>query len=181
MDGGTGVGAVSHPHEGSGGQAAGGRGLTRLYSVPHLQPHHSQAWMPAQVPSSEERMRKRQCTVALVLLLGTAAISANAREDFEGIWAKTDAECQDEEGPNSRTLIDMRDPKTGPLYVQYENHCRIMDVGQKSGSYILRLTCFEFWEDFEKQKNPRNTMARITLRGPQSILIDGSRYVRCIR
>jgi hypothetical protein len=41
-----------------------------------------------------------------------------AAEQFEGIWAKTQAERLDEEGPNSRTLIDLGnviDDKPAPV------------------------------------------------------------------
>ena len=39
--------------------------------------------------------------VLFIFTLGAPALS-HAAEPFEGIWAKTQKECLDEEGPNSR-------------------------------------------------------------------------------
>ncbi|WP_052764106.1 hypothetical protein [Microvirga massiliensis] len=103
------------------------------------------------------------------------------RQFFEGIWAQSEAECDDEEGPNSRTLIDMRSKKTGPPFDQYENHCRITTVDGGPTGATLKLSCHEFWGDFEKKRDATLTSIRITPRSAQSIRIDGKPFVRCLR
>jgi hypothetical protein len=106
---------------------------------------------------------------------------ARERLPFEGVWAATDRECEDEEGPNTRTLIATKGTKVGPLFDQYENHCRIMRIQPGSRGYRLSLVCYEFWEYFEKRKDPRNVTVNLVVQTPQRILMDGKKYVRCIR
>jgi hypothetical protein len=116
--------------------------------------------------------------LAVVLLVGGA--EAKPRADFEGIWAQTRAECEDDEGPNSRTLIDMTS-KEGPLYDQYEHHCRIQGVAGSGDIRTLTLSCHEFWEEFRKRTSPTRESVRLEQRGAQSLRIDGKTYVRCLR
>lgn len=66
-----------------------------------------------------------------------------ALSPFAGIWAKSEADCIDEEGPNSRTLIELDDAKTGPLFDQYENHCAIDRIAP-GNPLQLTMTCYEF-------------------------------------
>ena len=125
-------------------------------------------------------MKQASGAVLLALLLVLPAHAA-PRADYEGIWAQTKAECEDEEGPNSRTLIDMAG-KAGPLFDQYENHCRIEKVTGSGGTHELKLRCFEFWEEFRKKNGEsRRTTARLVQNGAQSLRIDGKAYVRCLR
>jgi hypothetical protein len=119
---------------------------------------------------------------ALFLALSAQAPS-HASEPFEGIWAKTQKECLDEEGPNSRTLIDLGNPvenKPSPLFDQYENHCKIeRKTTAADGATTLTATCFEFWEDFTKGVEGRNVSVKLSP-GPKSTLkIDGASYRRC--
>jgi hypothetical protein len=104
---------------------------------------------------------------------------AQAAAWAEGIWAQSARQCADKEGPNSRTLIDLSDSKTGPLFDQYENHCRIIDMHPSERGAVLRLSCHEFWDDFEARRDAR----RVTLtlyRGPGGkLLINGRRFQRC--
>jgi hypothetical protein len=42
---------------------------------------------------------------------------------FEGLWAQTKKECLDEDGPDSKTFIDLGnivDGKPAPIFDQYE-------------------------------------------------------------
>lgn len=122
----------------------------------------------------------RPTAAVLVAVLLTGGAQAGPRADFEGIWAQTRAECEDDEGPNSRTLIDMSS-KEGPLFDRYEHHCRIVSVEGGGTSKRLTLSCHEFWEEFRKRTSPTRESARIEQKGAQSLRIDGKAYVRCLR
>lgn len=123
-------------------------------------------------------MRAIPVLLAVAFLAGPAL--AAPRSDFEGIWARTQAECADEEGPNTRTLIDMSN-KVGPLYDGYEHHCRILDVSVAGATRTLSLSCHEFWEEFTKKTSPTRETAKLEVKGAQSMRIDGKPYVRCLR
>ena len=123
-------------------------------------------------------IRPMFAALAVVLLAGGA--EAEPRADFEGIWAQTRAECEDDEGPNSRTLIDMSN-KEGPLYDQYEHHCRIQGVTGRGHVRALTLSCHELWEEFRKRSSPSRESVRLEQIGAQSLKIDGRTYVRCLR
>lgn len=119
----------------------------------------------------------------ILALLCAAAVEARAaaRETYEGYWAETRRDCRDEDGPNSRTVIDLHAAATGPLLDRYENHCRILSRRSEGGGVVLRLRCHEFWDDFRKRANGRDATARITVTGADSIAIDGRSYMRCRR
>jgi hypothetical protein len=105
-----------------------------------------------------------------------------ATEFFEGAWAKTHAECLDEEGPNSRTRIDLSnliDGKPVPIFDQYENHCRIERNTTAGNGTNLSVTCFEFWEDFTKGVEGRLATIRLSSARKSSLKIDGRPYRRC--
>ena len=105
-----------------------------------------------------------------------------AGELFEGIWAKTQAECLDEEGPNSRTLIDLGnviDGKPAPIFDQYENHCRIDRKSVVGDGTNLSVTCFEFWEYFTKGIEGQKATIRLSPDQKSALKIDGKRYQRC--
>ena len=99
--------------------------------------------------------------------------SAGAAETWEGLWAKTSKECRNREGPDSKTMIDLNGSENGrpaPLYDQYENHCRI-DSHAKQGNVItLRLTCYEFCDDYKAKKNPRRDT--ITVMTSREMIVD---------
>lgn len=122
----------------------------------------------------------RSIPVLLVLASVVGPAAAAPRSDFEGVWARTQAECDDEEGPNSRTMIDMSN-KVGPLYDGYEHHCRILDVSVAGAARTLSLSCHEFWEEFTKKTSPTRETAKLEVRSAQSMRIDGKPYVRCLR
>ena len=127
-------------------------------------------------------MLSRMALMLLSFVSASALSSASERRPFEGVWAKSERECRDEEGPNSRTMIDMRDPKVGPLFDQYENHCRVHSVVPSSNqTFTLKVTCHEFWEEFQKRQSGQAMSIRLQVRGVNSIMLDGVRYLRCIR
>ena len=97
-------------------------------------------------------MRRLSIAVVACLWLIPEITVARERLPFEGVWAATDSECQDEEGPNTRNLTDMSAAKVGPLFDQYENHCRITKAETVPNGHRLNLRCYEFWEDFQKEK-----------------------------
>ena len=125
---------------------------------------------------------KRACGALFVLAIGVRA-PLHAAEPFEGLWAKTQKECLDEEGPNSRTLIDLGnliEGKPSPLFDQYENHFKIeRKSAAVDGITTLTATCFEFWEYFTKGIEGQRASIKISP-GPKSTLkIDGTSYRRC--
>jgi hypothetical protein len=126
--------------------------------------------------------RGRDLLGALFILALTSQASLHASEPFEGVWAKTQAECRDEEGPNSRTLIDLgktTDGKPAPIFDQYEHHCRINRTSAARGGTSLAATCFEFWEDFAKGVDGRKTTIKLAPVPRGALKIDGALYQRC--
>ncbi len=122
----------------------------------------------------------RVTAVLLTIITFGGPVLAEPRADFEGVWATTNSECADEEGPNTRTLIDMSN-KVGPLYDSYEHHCRILGVSGPGNARTLSLSCHEFWEEFTKKTSPQRETVKLQMKGPQSLIIDGKPYVRCLR
>jgi hypothetical protein len=120
---------------------------------------------------------------ALFILALAAHAPSHAAEPFEGIWAKTQKECLDEEGPNSRTLIDLGnliENKPSPLFDQYENHCKIeRKTTAADGAMTLTATCFEFWEYFTKGIEEQKTSIKLSLVSKGKLKIDGTSYRRC--
>jgi hypothetical protein len=126
--------------------------------------------------------RGRDLLGVLFILALTSQAPLHASEPFEGVWAKTQAECLDEEGPNSRTLIDMGnviDSKPTPVFDQYEHHCRIDRTSAIGGRTSLAATCFEFWEDFAKGVEGRKTTIKLAPAQRGALKIDGALYRRC--
>src|SRR5262249_12980061 len=124
-------------------------------------------------------------TAAAFLCLCASTAAGQAREPFEGRWAETPRECRGEiDGPSSRTQIDLqyRDHgKPAPLFDQYENHCRITATTRSGAEIILKLTCFDFWEDYDKGANGHKVTVRLRPRSGGRLDIDGKHYVRCGR
>lgn len=123
-------------------------------------------------------MHVRFIAAVLALSLGTG--SAQAREAFEGVWARSDKECRDEDGPNSRVLIDLN-AKGGPLADRYEWHCKILDRQTSGPTTRASLRCHEFWEEYTKNQNGERRSETWTVKGPTRLLVDGKPFVRCIR
>lgn len=119
--------------------------------------------------------------LALALLISVPAVAA---ERWEGIWAETEKECLDNEGPNSRTFIDLTNResgKTAPLFDQYENHCSINRVTKSRDSATLRVTCFEFWEYYKKRQRGSQRTVRLVSQDWMTLAIDGKSYRRCAK
>ena len=126
--------------------------------------------------------RGRDVLGALFISALMSQASLRASEPFEGVWAKTQAECLDEEGPNSRTLIDLGktvDGKLTPIFDQYEHHCRIDRTSAAGDRTSLAATCFEFWEDFTKGVEGRKTTIKLAPAQRSALKIDGTLYQRC--
>ena len=115
----------------------------------------------------------------------TAAASkppAVAAEKWEGYWAKNRKECRYGDSPDSKTMIDLRNMENGqpaPLYDQYENHCRVDSHAAKGDVATLKLTCFEFWQDYKAKKNSRRETVTVTVLDQSRIRINGASYIRC--
>lgn len=107
---------------------------------------------------------------------------AAAAEKWEGYWAKNRKECRPSDGPDSKTMIDLKNAENGkpaPLYDQYENHCRIDSHATRGNATTLKLTCFEFWDDYKARKNPRHDTINMTVLDQNSIRLNGAAYIRC--
>ena len=124
-------------------------------------------------------MRIRYFTL-MFSMLALLPPSAQAREAFEGVWARTDKECRDEDGPNSRVVIDL-DSKGGPLADRYEWHCKILKRAPVEQATRVHLRCHEFWEEYTKNQNGELRSETWSVRSPTRMLIDGKPFVRCIR
>jgi len=112
----------------------------------------------------------------------TDRASLRAAEPFEGFWAKTKEECLDEEGPNSRTMIDLNNIVSGkpaPIFDQYENHCLIEGRNASDNDTTLSVTCYEFWENFTKRIEGNQAKIKLTRLQKGRLLIDGISYQRC--
>jgi hypothetical protein len=117
-----------------------------------------------------------------LLVLALTQASAFAAEPFEGIWARTGKECRNQDGPTSRTLIDLGNViagKPAPIFDQYENHCRIERKTVAGGATMLAATCFEFWEDFTKGVEARKAAIKLAPGPDGTLKIDGKPYRRC--
>jgi hypothetical protein len=106
----------------------------------------------------------------------------SAPQLFEGLWAQTKEECLDEDGPNSRTLIDLGnvvDGKPTPIFDQYENHCRIERKTAFGDGTALTVTCFEFGEEFTNNSGGRKATIKLSPKREGGLAIDGKTYQRC--
>jgi hypothetical protein len=125
---------------------------------------------------------RRVAVLAFALLAFAATTALAAAEKWEGFWAKNRKECRYSDGPDSKTMIDLRNLENGkpaPLYDQYENHCRIDSHAAEGHVSTLKLTCFEFWDDYRAKKNPRRDTVTITPLDQDRIRINGAAYIRC--
>jgi hypothetical protein len=143
----------------------------------------------------EAKLQKRIAVVILALCsflaLGTSSATAQTptgqtslrgAEPFEGFWAKTKEECLDEEGPNSRTIIDLNNMVSGkpaPIFDQYENHCLIEERNQSGNGTTLSVTCYAFWENFTKRIEGSEAKIKLTQGQKGRLIIDGIPYQRC--
>jgi hypothetical protein len=127
-------------------------------------------------------MRKLITVAGIMLAVAIVTPSSQAAESFDGLWALTKKECRNTEGADSRTFIDLSKPiggKNPAMVDQHENHCRI-DRKTTIGDRInLSVTCFEFWDNFKKNIEPRKATVRLEPGPNGTIKIDGKGHRRC--
>ena len=118
-------------------------------------------------------------SIGFVLVLEPSLQAAKA---FDGLWAKTQKDCRNEEGPDSKTFIDLSKAigaKPAPMVDQYENHCRIDRKIAAGDGVVLATTCFEFWDDFKKNVDGRKVTIKLAPGPNGTIRIDGKPYQPC--
>lgn len=122
-------------------------------------------------------------TMAGILLAVTVITPAlQAAESFDGLWALTKKECGNTEGADSRTFIDLSKPiggKNPAMVDQHENHCRIDRKTPVGDGLTLSVTCFEFWDYYKKNIEPRKATFKLAPGTNGTIKIDGKTYFRC--
>lgn len=133
-------------------------------------------------------LRKTHMKFASIALLAVAfAATASptlAQSTIDGLWAQSPRDCANDEGPDSKTFIDLKNRIKGkltPIYDQYENHCIVDRVGEEGKNIRLSLTCYEFWEEFNARKNGRRVGVRISDVSAKGLSIDGRKYRMCKR
>lgn len=103
------------------------------------------------------------------------SFSLQAKENFEGVWARSKAECLDKEGPNSRTYIDLDNKekgKTVPVIDAYEFHCQIIKVNKSNKAISFSTQC-------DTPEGIQEGTEKITNQSKSSITMRGEKYIRC--
>lgn len=127
-------------------------------------------------------MRNIITIAGIALAFALAAPASHAAESYDGLWARTAKDCRNKEGPDSKTFIDMSKPiggKPAPMVDQYENHCRIDRKTTVGDGINLSVTCFAFWDYFNKGIEPRKATVKLAPGPNGTIRIDGKPYLRC--
>ena len=127
-------------------------------------------------------MRHASTMAGIVLAFALVTPALQAAESFDGLWAMTQKDCRNKEGPDSKTFIDMSKPiggKPAPMIDQYENHCRIDRKTATGDGINLSVTCFEFWDYFKENIEPRKATIKLSPDPNGTIKIDGKAYLRC--
>ncbi len=126
-------------------------------------------------------MRRRTIVAAAFALVMSAACAA--ADPYEGLWVRHPKDCAVDDVENSRTGIDFSErARSGGsigLFDRYEHHCRIMARVESGHRATLRTTCFNFWEDLDKNRNGSRETHRLQIAGPDRLTIDGKAYRRC--
>jgi len=134
---------------------------------------------------SRQVMRKiLTITLASVVALLAAQTSSHAAPPFDGLWATSRKDCRDKDGPDSKTFIDLDNiikGKPAPLVDQYENHCRVDRQTPGGDGLVLTTTCFEFWDDYNKDANGRKVTIKLSPGLKDTLRIDGKSYLLCKR
>lgn len=105
-----------------------------------------------------------------------------AAETFDGLWATSQKDCRNEEGPDSKTFIDLDNVtkgKSAPIVDRYENHCRIDRKAPAGNGLELTATCFEFWDDYKKGVAGEKVTIKLAPGSNGTLNIDGKPYQRC--
>lgn len=112
-----------------------------------------------------------------------AKIPLNSRWFFEGDWGVDKAECKDDEGPNFRTLIDLRNTikgKAAPILDRYEHHCVIDQMEASGSSVTLVAVCYEFLDDLDAKEEGERETFRISSRlNGEGVIINGKSFLKC--
>lgn len=122
--------------------------------------------------------------LASVLAILAAPMSSHAAQTFDGLWATSRKDCRDQDGPDSKTFIDLDNVikgKSAPLVDQYENHCRVDRKTPARDGLVLTTTCFEFWDDYNKSANGWKVTIRLAPGPNDTLRIDGKSYLLCKR
>ena len=125
-------------------------------------------------------MRNVITIASIIFVLATSSL--RAAEMFDGLWAKTQKECRNKEGPDSRTFIGLGNViggKPAPLFDQYENHCRIERRTPVGDGVTLTVTCFEFWEYYRKGIEGQKASIKLSPGLNGMLEINGDPYLRC--
>jgi hypothetical protein len=127
-------------------------------------------------------MRNAITVAGILLALAVVTQASQAAERFDGLWALTKKECRNTDQADSRTFIDLSKRIGGkdPAMVdQHENHCRIDRKTVVGDGLTLSVTCFEFWDNFKKNIEPRKATFKLSPATNGTIKIDGKPYYRC--
>ena len=127
-------------------------------------------------------MRNAIAVAGIMLAVTVVTPSTQAAESFDGLWALTKKECRNTDQADSRTLIDLSKPiggKPAAMVDQHENHCRIDRKTVAGDGLSLSVTCFEFWDNFKKNIEPRKATFKLSPGTNGTIKIDGKTYYRC--
>jgi hypothetical protein len=65
------------------------------------------------------------------------------------------------------------------LHIRQSNHCRIDSHATKGNAATLKLTCFEFWDDYRAKKSPCRDTVTVTSVDQNRIRINDAAYIRC--
>lgn len=124
----------------------------------------------------------RKAIMIASILFALTTVTLRAAENFDGLWARTREECIDDDRPDSKTLIDLSKAiggKPAPIVDHYENHCRVDGKTVVGNGMNLAVTCFEFWDDFEKELEGRKATVKLLPGRGGTLVIDGQSYLRC--
>jgi len=102
---------------------------------------------------------------------------------FEGDWGSDEEECKDDEGPNWRTIIDLRENmggKPAPYFSRYEYHCIIDNMSTFGKEVALGATCYEHLSEYPKDTNEgQKDSFRISPAPDGAITINGRKFIKC--
>lgn len=127
------------------------------------------------------KLAKNAC-LAYAVTVPLFNMPSYAGQAWEGIWAKTKAECEDREGPNSLTNIEsgvIFNNRMISMIDQYENHCLIDKIYPNDKEFRIATTCYEFWQNAENGDEPRPEIFKLTIINKNKIKINNESYFRC--
>src|SRR5882757_6110899 len=132
--------------------------------------------IPGIIILGNRSMRELITVAGIMFAVFVVTPSVHAAESFDGLWALTKKECRNTDQADSRTFIDLSKPiggKPAPMVDQHENHCRIDRKTAIGDGMNLSVSCFEFWDNFEKGIEPRKATIKLSPGPNGAIKIDG--------